>query len=393
MASDDDTSRLELVDSLRGLGLLGLFLVHCVEKFELYWANPTGGPVFDWVFGLFSGKSYALFALCFGLSFFLIMDGAARRGVDFRGRFVWRLVLLLLIGVVHGLVYRGDILVVLATLGLIMPIFDRIRSNRLLLVLAGLCFLQLPLLMRAVAASTGVAWAIHAPLFTLDGSMPVLTGGSFSDVLRANLVAGQISKWSFYAETGRLTQIVGLFLIGLVIGRTGFFRDVDRHRLTRRAVLLASVVTALLFWFAGPLALHALVAAEAPSRPHLQWALDSWTDLSIMTVEVLLFVELFGTATRPLLRTLAAPGRMTLSLYVGQSLVFVPVFYGYGLGWWDVLTLSECLWIGIGTFALQIFAAHWWFRHFRFGPLEWLWRVATRTTLDVPFRIPEAVSA
>ena len=26
-----------------------------------------------------------------------------------------------------------------------------------------------------------------------------------------------------------------------------------------------------------------------------------------------------------------------------------------------------------------------WFRHFRYGPLEWLWRAATRTSLDVPF--------
>src|SRR5687768_8400260 len=77
------TSRVELIDSLRGFALMGLFLIHCVELFELYWAHPEPGPVFDWVFGLFAGKSYALFALTFGLSFFIIMDSAAKRGVDF----------------------------------------------------------------------------------------------------------------------------------------------------------------------------------------------------------------------------------------------------------------------------------------------------------------------
>jgi len=386
MAPSAQTGRLELVDSLRGFALLGLFLVHCVEMFELYWANPVGGPVFEWVFGLFAGKSYALFALCFGLSFFLIMDGAARRGEDFRARFLWRLALLLGIGILHGLVYRGDILVVLAALGMLMLPFDRIRSNRLLLALAALCFLQLPLLVRAVAAAQGAAWALHPPLFTTDTTMPALTDGSFADVLRANLVTGQVSKWSFYAETGRLTQILGLFLLGLVLGRTGFFSDLDRHKGRRRAALLLSAAIALTLWFAGPALLDRLAAAKAPARAHLQWALDCWTNLAILAVQVLLFVELFQTAARPLLATLAAPGRMTLTLYVGQSLVFVPIFYGYGLDLWDDLSLAQCLGIGIVTFAAQVVLAHWWFRHFRYGPLEWVWRAATRTTLDVPFR-------
>jgi len=378
--------RLELVDSLRGFALLGLFLVHCVEMFELYWANPVGGPVFDWVFGLFAGKSYALFALCFGLSFFLIMDSAARRGEDFRSRFLWRLLLLLLIGILHGLIYRGDILVVLASLGMLMIPFDRVRSNRVLLTVAALCFLQLPLLVRAFAAARGAGWALNPPAFTTDTTMAALTGGGFGDVLRANLVAGQLSKWSFYAETGRLTQILGLFLLGLVLGRIGFFSDPERYSAVRRLALLVSAVAALFFWFAGPALLDRFAASEAPSRSHLQWALDCWTSLSILAVQVMLFIELFHTAARSPLRFLAAPGRMTLTLYVGQSFLFVPVFYGFGLGLWDDLTLPQCLWLGIVSFAAQIIFAHWWFRHFRYGPLEWLWRAATRTTLDIPFR-------
>lgn len=392
MVSNGASTRLELIDSLRGFALLGLFLVHCVEMFELYWANPSGGPVFEWVFGLFAGKSYALFALCFGLSFFLIMDGAARRGEDFRGRFVWRLVLLLLIGFAHGLLYRGDILVVLATLGLLMPIFDRIRSNRLLLFLAALCFLQIPLLIRAVAAANGAAWALSPPLFTLDTTMPALTGGSFMDVLRANLVSGQVGKWSFYVETGRLAQIIGLFLVGLVLGRIRFFREMDRYRRERRTALLMAIVASLLFWFAGPVLLDRIAPLDSASRPHLQWSLDSWTALSIMTVQVLLFVELFQTGARPLLVVLSAPGRMTLTLYVLQSVIFVPAFYGFGLGWWDKVTLAQCLWIGIAAFGVQIVAAHLWFRKFRYGPLEWVWRAATRMTLNVPFRATQAVS-
>ena len=81
-------TRLELLDSVRGFALMGLFLVHSVEMYETFWAHPDYGAVFQWTFGLFSGKAYALMALCFGVSFYLIMQGAARRGHDFRRRFV-----------------------------------------------------------------------------------------------------------------------------------------------------------------------------------------------------------------------------------------------------------------------------------------------------------------
>jgi uncharacterized protein len=267
-----------------------------------------------------------------------------------------------------------------------MLLFDRIASNRALLALAALCFLQLPLLLRGWAAANGADWAIQPPLFMTDTTMPVLTGGDFADVVQVNAVHGQAMKWSFYAETGRLMQILGMFIVGLVLGRVGFFRYPDRFRRGRRIALALSVAAALLFWAWGPQVLNAIAAPESAARPHLQWALDCWLNLAILSVQVLLFVELFQTAGRPLLETLAPAGRMTLSLYVAQSIIFVPIFYGFGLDLHEDLTLAQSLWIGLVAFAAQMLLAHWWFRHFRYGPLEWLWRAATRTRLDIPFR-------
>lgn len=54
------------------------------------------------------------------MSFFIQMDRAAQKGVDFRPRFLWRLVLLLVIGFVHGLLARVDILLVYALLGFVL---------------------------------------------------------------------------------------------------------------------------------------------------------------------------------------------------------------------------------------------------------------------------------
>ena len=80
MAGEQPIVRIERVDALRGYALMGLFFVHMVEYYELYWADPKPSLVFDTVFALFAGKTFSLLALCFGFSFWVIMEGAARRG-------------------------------------------------------------------------------------------------------------------------------------------------------------------------------------------------------------------------------------------------------------------------------------------------------------------------
>ncbi|WP_232207647.1 DUF418 domain-containing protein [Pseudoxanthomonas sp. J35] len=79
---------------------------------------------------------------------------------------------------------------------------------------------------------------------------------------------------------------------------------------------------------------------------------------------------------------------MTLTLYVAQSLVFVPVFYGYGLGLWASMTQVQAVLLGLAGFAAQLLFAHLWFRRFYYGPLEWLWRAGTWLTWKVPMVRP-----
>ena len=72
-----------MVDALRGYALLGLFMVHCVERFELYWLDPQPDAWFDGTMAVFAGKAFAIFALLFGFSFATIMANERARGGDF----------------------------------------------------------------------------------------------------------------------------------------------------------------------------------------------------------------------------------------------------------------------------------------------------------------------
>jgi uncharacterized protein len=376
------TNRIEMVDALRGYALLGLFLVHCLERWEVFWLRPTFDGWSEWVLAVFAGKAFAIFAMLFGFSFATIMANERARGGDFTFRFAWRMLLLLALGTLHVLFYRGDVLQVLAVVGLLLIPLDRIRSDRTLLILAVLAFVQLPLWLRWWAAGRGEGWAVAAPLYFTWGDLQTLADGSMLAVALDNLGPGTVGKWSFYLETGRVTEIVGLFLAGILLHRRRFFADAGQRRTTWLAIAAGS---AALWALTLPIDASTLTGIEAQAQT-AEWLITQFRNLPAMAFQVAVFVLAWSTPLRGLLGLLRPAGRMTLTLYVGQSLIGAPLFYGYGLGLWDDVSNAEVVLWGLAAFAAQIALAALWFRAFRYGPLEWLWRATTRTSLAVPFR-------
>ncbi|MGB5646574.1 MAG: hypothetical protein WBM55_05595, partial [Muriicola sp.] len=124
------TSRMDIVDALRGFSLAGIVIVHMVENYigapfpegtmEATHQGPLDYVVDGFILLFLRGKFFALFSFLFGLSFFIQMDKARRGGMDFRMRFLWRLMILLAIGFAHSLFYRGDILTIYALLGVLL---------------------------------------------------------------------------------------------------------------------------------------------------------------------------------------------------------------------------------------------------------------------------------
>lgn len=390
----DFVPRMEGLDALRGFALLGLFLVHMPELYELYWSHPTADPVqllwHDAVFKTFADKAFALLALCFGVSFFIIMDRSARRGIDFSGRFIWRLAVLGAIGLIHSLWYRGDVLQVLALMGLFLLPFFRIGSNRLIVAIAIFFLLQPVLVFKMICGLNGAVWANAAPAFWSSATPQVyLTGSSLLETIRMNWTDGHRVTWEFMVETGRLSQILGLSLIGMVLGRIGFFFDAARFKAARYVGLAVSVFALAIMsqWGDGMAALVPATPAMFMPRSIAGTIIGSLTNLCIMSVLLFGFLSLYDGAGYAVLKPLAPAGRMTLTLYVGQSLVFVPVFYSFGLGLHATMLQSTAVLLGLAAFAAQLVFAHWWFGRFVYGPLEWCWRAATYQTARVPFRI------
>jgi uncharacterized protein len=379
--------RIVLIDCLRGYALMGLFLIHMVEYFELYWDNPVPSRVNTAAFFLFGAKSYAMFALLFGVSFFIIMDRQAKKGVDFRLRFIWRLLVLLAIGFLHSLVYSGDILQILAITGLFLVPLYRF-SDRALLITALFFILQVPTVILHALNFTFVLSSddIRAAVFEADKH------GSLLDVLRVNVWDSRLGNWEFMLNSGRIWNIMGLSQLGFLIARKEFFTNLERYRKTYSKVLISALVASVLLMWLGE-SIANLVTNQAAHTIVAQV-------LELYTNNALMFTALFGLivlyynfeAIARVLRLFSPCGRMTLTLYVGQAVLCVPIFFGFGLGAYAYLGQAWSLTLGVALWVLQVWFAHAWFKRHHYGPLEWIWRAATLLRTDIPFKRTSAAA-
>ena len=139
------SERYMILDVLRGIALLGICLANFPE-FALYTflnkdivdAMPTAGidhivKYFQYIF--IDGKFYSLFSLLFGIGFTIIMSNLLKKNGNGMLIFYRRMAILLLIGFMHLMfLWAGDILLLYALVGMILPLFRNVSDRKLLTI-------------------------------------------------------------------------------------------------------------------------------------------------------------------------------------------------------------------------------------------------------------------
>jgi len=128
--------RFELIDILRGYALLGIFLVHMLGNFaswspgshSLSLGHFLDMPLQYLHYILAQNTFRPLFSFLFGLSFYLQFQKAAGKGVPFAGSFLRKLAVLLF-GVLHALLFWGDILRWYAVAGVFLLALHRLPTR------------------------------------------------------------------------------------------------------------------------------------------------------------------------------------------------------------------------------------------------------------------------
>lgn len=380
-----DTRRLQVVDALRGFAIVSIMLLHNIEHFDFTYL-PENLP--DWMVGLdkvltntmfflFGGKSYAIFALLFGLTFFIQLNNEEKKGKDFRGRFAWRMLLLLGFAFINSAFYEGDILAVYAVLAFFLIPVAKL-SNRVVFYIA-LAFLLLPnewynlyigLMNPDMQLANPASWA-H-----FDRAGEYITKSSIVDTWIGNLTNGKtaVVLWSW--EKGRILQNIALFMLGMLAGRKYLFVPSDESkRFWKRTLTIAPVAFVILF-SANSIVGHT-ISSEAIRRP-AQTLLSSWSNFSFMLILLSGFIMLFLTDYFYRFLKLFSPlGRMSLSNYIMQSIIGAFIYYGFGLGLYKYTGATYSVAIGIVLAILQWQFSNWWMKNHRQGPLETLWHKGT----------------
>lgn len=367
-------SRIEVADALRGLAVVGIILYHSVEHFNLggpaaSCSLPFDGTVFQILTLLLSGKMYGIFALLFGLSFFIMRDNQEQKGKDFSARFAWRMVLLFGFGVVNMFFYNGDILTFYAILGLLM-IPAGYLPTRWLWAVTIFLLLQ-PVEIYSLVSGWKPDVSAMGPYYFKMGQ--ACGEGTFLEAAGASLRYGFLSSLLWFVAKGRITQTLGLFFLGILIGRLRLFYDEGNHLKIWRRVLVVSVAFVLADIFVG------LMGDGAVSFGALDTLLHPLFNLAILLMIVsgvaLLWYRFAGF--RRSLAHICFFGRMSLTNYLMSSLFGSFIFYGWGLGMYKVLGTTWSLLVGIAIVVLQIVLLRQWAKTHQRGPLETLWRRLT----------------
>lgn len=395
--------RLPALDILRGLALLGMFLVH----FNYYEATPVGvepGPVAAFlerfILWFVEERFYGIFGILFGVGFALQLERSTARGASFVPRYLRRLVMLAVFGFIAEGVFGYNVLIGYAMWGVPLLLVSRLPMKALVVLLV-LCTAARPIYSTArLAIASSRPGGVEQLTEQNRSRWAVFRAGR--DSLRA---AEQSQHWGtvvaarvkfmprFHKQWNVLPNgTFVLLLMGLIAWRLGLLRQPARHR--------RAIVALALFGAAAPLVAEFLLPIggpppDAPPASNAVWnsfllsarfgfqlIRHQWLTFTYMGVILLLVAR--GPQWVRRLSPLGWAGRLALTNYMMQVVLLDTVFTPHGLG----LKIPALLVFpaAIALFAAQVLLSRWWLSRFRFGPLEWIWRTFTNWEVQ-PIRI------
>ena len=224
-------TRIDVADALRGIAVAGIILYHSVEHFNIFTqetiihALPSDQTVADVLAWLLSGKMYGIFAMLFGLSFFIMNDNQQQKGRNFSGRFAWRMCLLFMFGIINVAFYDGDILMLYACYGLLLIPISYLPSKAVWCII-GLLAIQ-PVELYCLLTGFEID---HTRFYEISGIINnAHEHGTFWENALTNLRYGFEVNLRFNVFSGRLTQLLCLFILGMQLGRQRMFYNEGRN--------------------------------------------------------------------------------------------------------------------------------------------------------------------
>lgn len=416
------TSRLAVVDALRGFALCGILLINVPHMGWMMDADEPVRGVRDggastalwWVQELLvSGTMRGLFSLLFGASMLLFLAKAERgsaTAAEARRLMLRRLFWLFWFGVLDAtlLLWPGDILQIYAMAGLLMLPFAAAPPKKLAIsaaiVIASLSAFMLfqqwpkraivaegPALEARVASGQSLPAAEQkaykrwhewrsgeqaTPAEIASERAVRLSGYSANLAYMSKLSWEWLIDWK--ATIRWVLDAAAFMLVGMLLFRLRWLQA-EASRRTYFALILVGYGAGLPLKAIGAVTeWHLLMGVASPNFSQF------WVPAAVMQTGRLLVtlghLGLFLWCWKKFalkLAPLQALGRMAFTGYLMQSVLGAVIFSGFGLALWGRLNLVELWGVAAAIWATEIVFSVVWLSRFSMGPFERVWRKLT----------------
>jgi uncharacterized protein len=405
--------RIEALDFVRGVALCGILLMN-ITGFGLpdAYTNPanaggaTGANLWAWIITQvgFEGTQRALFSMLFGASTILLVSRLEAAGrADAADIYYRRNLWLIGFGMVNAFIFLwyGDILYAYGVTALFLYPFRNMAPKWLIAIgLAGFIagaawngYDTVRLLhkhdayVEAVAARGAhrtlseeqrgaiTAWGDAREDFKstpeeVRQSIARHRSGYATMFRRVADANAEIQSWYMYRY---FFDIFSMMLIGMALFRLGVLTLERPARLYLAMVLLGYGIGISVNLLETRWILDHRFSAVSFAEANISYDLGRLA----MTVghlgALLLFVR--SGALGWLRRAFAAVGQMAVTNYLTHSVV-CGIFF-IGLGYYGQLERYQLYYVVLAIWIAQLILSPLWLKHYRFGPVEWLWRSLT----------------
>ena len=373
-------------DVLRGFALFGILVVN-IPFMALssengargeYVQGALNGSVALVMLALFAGKFYLLFSFLFGYSSSYIIQNERKN----RARWIRRCFALMAFGTLHfTFLWHGDILFFYGILGIVLIAF-LFRTDRTLQIWTRIIY----------ATSCFILVALGSLIYIGERYFPEQSNASLPDsgldeVLRNSTflesIAPRVNLWVWGSlGAGLLLQggfAFAAFLYGLRAQRTGLlsapFDLPSASKMIKTGLILGLPIQLLLATFA----IRNEQSADVSEAIHLITLFLAFMAAPLLSMAYVGAILKCIQNRTHLVTWMAPAGKMSLTVYIGESIFASLIFGPWGLGLFQELEIWAVALVAIGIWLSLVWFSTLWLKRFRQGPLEWLMHLLTRS--------------
>lgn len=374
---NNQKQRIEMVDGIRGLSLLGIVTANMLifqyglfgsDEPDLLSLSITDSAALKGIQIFVEGSFMPIFAFLFGYGLIKMTESLESKGRKIKRTLFRRFLFLGVVGVLHSTyLWEGDILFFYGAMGIFLMLFLR-RKPKTIMVW-GILFLAVTALM-GFGSGTGLPDEDKQKTEAyIKETLAVNSAGSYEEIKhhRNNELPFDMPA-AFYIIVALFAPLfyAPLFLFGMHAAKKNRFSEHDKERNLYRKYAFLFVPTGLIL-----------------KSVYVLFPAAGWTGMlgalggNILALGFIYLMALIYRKNSLLFSAFEAVGKLSMTNYLMQTVICTTIFYGYGLGFFGKMGVLNAFFLGLVIYSLQAAASFHYLKHFKSGPIEKLIRMWT----------------